>query len=132
MTYSIKTRLMAWGKRKGLIHLVSSLNLFSMSAHSHKVCAKSISSNYQAMMHAETPQTCNLKRLKYLWQVEEVTAVVRAWATGSRPPNSFSCCYGNCEERKTTEERKHLLRQHTLDTQSLLTCVFYQHNKQTT
>lgn len=37
---------------------------------------------------------------KYLWQVGEVRAVVRAWAMGSPLPNSFSCCYGNCVEKR--------------------------------
>lgn len=42
---------------------------------------------------------------KYLWRVGEVKAVVTAWAMGSRPPNSFSCCYGNCEW-KTANRRE--------------------------
>lgn len=45
---------------------------------------------------------------KYLWQVGEVRVDVREWVTGSRPLNSFSCCYGNCERRKTKEKRENI------------------------
>lgn len=83
-------------------------HLFSMSSHLRKVSVKSILSNCQAILHAEPSRRAIYKRLKYLWQVEGVKVVVRAWAMGSRPPNSFSCCYGNCEERKTKQKRENI------------------------
>lgn len=71
-------------------------------------------------------QTRNRKQHKYLWQVGEVKAVVIVWATGSRPPNSFSCCYGYWGEGK-----KHLLMQHN-ERKSLQTRVFNQPRQKNT
>lgn len=56
--------------------------------------------------HANGKNKKKQHHTSYLWQVGEVKAVVRAWETGSQPPNSFSCCYGNCERRETKQRRK--------------------------